>query len=477
MAENLVLATLQVNADGTITAYSRTGQAAVLMERQTRNAVESMERKTRSSFDGIGISAKRLIDGFLNIRRLVSGLFIGFSVGGAIFAIGQLIQETITATSWFKNAKTAAVDWFHSIVLGEDEASAAIRHLGDAMKDAGVRGSAAILADIKKVKATIIEARKALEPTRAATSGQSFLGAIGAGGFGGLALQQIQSGTIAPNHEQIINATKDLMALQMQLAKLQEEYKNLGVTIPKVAAGLKSSDFPWQGPTLSMLKELPPTLFDQIIAWNQLQQQVEQMGDPFQQIIQSQVEVLQVLDDTTSAAERQSQEIDLLLQKYEQWISVLGVASGAVGAAAEAGIFSARAAWRIQQALLASEAIIRGMFEQARAVQAAVTPGEQWEVPFHQAAAALFFATAAFRGVGAIAGGGGGGGGGRAAGGGSSFAQSGLQNPTDTARESAPNQQITIIVEGSMIGSDPNAIARWLAEITNKARRDGMRAA
>ena len=68
-----------------------------------------------------------LIIGWLSQRQLVRGLFLGFSVGGAIFALSNLITSTIAASQWFQTAKGAVEDWFRAIVLGETPASAAIR--------------------------------------------------------------------------------------------------------------------------------------------------------------------------------------------------------------------------------------------------------------------------------------------------------------------------------------------------------------
>lgn len=504
MAENLVLATLQVNADGTITAYNRTGQAATLMERQTRQSVDGMERKTKTGFDAINVSSKRLIDGFLNLRRLISGLFIGFSVGGFVFALGQMVAAQITATSWFKSLKESAEDFFRSLAFGESDIERFSRKASEAMKAAGVTTAEELKARIAGLR-DAIEKEEALLQGHSVAQTKSFLRNLTTAYFQPSKYLSEEALNLPPTDSQIVDFKKNIVVLKAALAEATEAYNKMGAAAAKamapaidtggqndprslelfggpekfggppdrIAEAMKQLDFQRQETQLSSyMQEVEAGT----LSWGKFNDKVEtavkrltELG--FSMAAINTIEAVQF----NESLQQQLVSLDQLLQKYEMWINVLGVAAGAVSAASQAGIISAQAAFRIQHALLASEAILRGMFEQARAVQAAVTPGEQWEVPFHQAAAALFFATAAFHGIGAIAGAGGGRGGGGSRG--SSFAQSGLQTPTDTVRESAPNQQITIIVEGSMIGSDPNAIARWLAEITNKARRDGMRAA
>lgn len=506
MAENLVLATLQVNADGTITAYNKTGQAATLMERQTRQSVDGMERKTKTGFDAINVSSKRLIDGFLNLRRLISGLFIGFSVGGFVFALGQMVAAQITATSWFKSLKESAEDFFRALAFGESDVERFSRKASEAMKAAGVTTA-------EELKARIAGLREAIEKEEALLQGhsvaqtKSFLRNLTTAYFQPSKYLSEEALKLPPTDAQIVDFKKNIVVLKAALAEATEAYNKMGAAAAKAMAPAIDTGGPSDPRSLEGLTG--PSRFDAPSS-REAKQAAEDASDAFSSVSKSldlylgelqagvitQDEFMVAVDRGvktlqdfgfsmteigTIGAVQFAEDIKALTADLEDLAAQLELnayyfqlVSQVASAAADAGLISQKRLFQVRQALLAADAAQHAIYEYAAAAGAAAIYDYRGAA-LHYLAAGLYTAAAAFHGVAAIKGpptsrGAGGGGGG-------SFAQSGLQTPTDTVRESAPNQQITIIVEGSMIGSDPNAIARWLAEITNKARRDGMRAA
>jgi hypothetical protein len=158
--------------------------------------------------------------------------------------------------------------------------------------------------------------------------------------------------------------------------------------------------------------------------------------------------------------EKSGEIIKDLTERYQQYGSVASAAGDAVAAAAQSGILSQSAAARASALIIAGESTIRGMFELAAAA-ASLAAYDYRGAVLHKIASGLYFATAAFKGAGAFGAGGGGG----------SAADRGLiANRFSPANQAAAGPQITVIVQGDVVGKD--AWIRDLADQIGKAVQD-----
>ena len=154
-------------------------------------------------------------------------------------------------------------------------------------------------------------------------------------------------------------------------------------------------------------------------------------------------------------------ELDITISKYQQWADVVDAASGAVQAAAAAGIVSQGAAARASMIFVAAQATIRGMMELALATASAAMY-DYGAAALHNVAAGLFFATAAFN-VGAAF---------RGASGGGGRASGGNGNIAAAAPQATVQPNVTIIVQGSLLGTSKEQLARDIVTLWQKGARD-----
>jgi len=235
--ETVVLANLVINADGTVTGIAKAQAAVAGLRTETARTVPQVEGKFKDGFEKIGLSSKRLLDGFINIRQAVRGLFLGFSVGAGILALGSLITETIAASTWFKNAKAAVSDWFHTIILGEPEATAALNRISEAAKKSGIRTQEAIRAEMVATQNLINDTINAMKGTMQPTfRTETFEGKGGA-----TMSRLIPTGEklVAPTAMQLLEAGIDITKYQDKLNKLTDEYNGV---VPAAKAVAESQD-------------------------------------------------------------------------------------------------------------------------------------------------------------------------------------------------------------------------------------------
>jgi hypothetical protein len=463
MPENVVLANLIINADGTILAVNKAGQVVALQERQITSSVSNIERKARSGFDGVGISAKRLTDGFINMRRLISGLFLGFSVGGLVFQLAHLITSTIAATTWFQKAKTGAEDFFRALVLGEDAFERYNRKAAALGKDIGITTTDEILGKIKSVTEFLENRLRAISE-------------------------------LPPGSAEVARISKDVNVARAKLDELRLAYDKLGTTAKKaaeaIAGGLGGAgDFAGRfeiGPAKDSetIKGRDFSTFDTValgldrqmealkagdLAWDSYNAKVSKATELLEQLGFTQQQVAEIpAVQLAAAVQEQTHQFDQQIETIQEWILVLGAAAAASAAAADAGIGSQKRLFQISQLLLAAQAYQKGLFELGEALGAAARY-DYGSAALHYAASTLYFAAAAFHGVAAAKGpsGAGRGGGGR---GGRDFSEAPEQTPPGR-----PPTQYVINVDGIIVGTDENSIGRWIAENLNKVRRDNVR--
>lgn len=497
MAETLVLANLIINADGTIRAVTEAGKSIDLFGQKVKDG----EARVRSGFERIGLTTKRLTEGFLNVRHLITGLFAGFSVGGIVFAMAQLAQETLTASKAFQSAKTGAEDFFRALVLGETTMERLTRKTADLAKSIGLKTAESLREEMETTRKFIEEESKKLEAATASllpvvssfgpTGTASSILAQRAAGFFGMGQAQLP-----PTAEQVSDVAKSVAAAKAHLADLQKAYDNLGVSAKKAAeaidtGGPKSINEMILGPSAAKEQTLGRDAFrtfesieggldrmmDEVKAgirpWDDFNNRLEtavgilkELGFSMEQI--GQIDAVKFSD----SVKQQKADIDDMVDSYENWQFILGLVSQTAAAAADAGIISAKRLFQINQTLMSIDAIKQGMIEIAKGVAAAAV-GDFGGAALHEVAAGLFFAAAAFHGVAAVrgpqgAGGVGGHGGGR----GSRFTEA-----PETQAPQAPGGTYIFNIDGSIIGSDPNEIGRWIMEVQAKAQRDGLKAA
>ena len=472
----LTLATLVLNADGTVTAMNEAGQAVSLNEKKITSSVKNMERSAASSFGQIGLSAKRLTDGLVNMRRLISGLFLGFSVGGAVFALANLVTETVTATSWFQKLKENVVDLTRAIFLLEDATERYARKSAEMFKASGIRTVEAIQADITQVTKTIIQEQMRLaegtsEVIKVITAqGEVYVEAASINislAFKKLKLLQDELRNIlgpakAVKPAGVPELTGDPSLLQLGgpssfLARGPGAFEQFGAQFEAISAGMSGFQ-----------EELQSGL----ITWDTFESKVsrsidilKEYGFTLEQI--SQVPAVQFRD----AQREVIASAESMMQTYSDLINVIGIAGGVFQAAADSGILSQKRMFQVTQALIAAEATIRGMFELAAAAASAAMY-DFGAAALHKLSAGLYFATAAFRVAGAVTGGGGSrGGGGRGFGGGASSAV------TDREPQRS-GQDIHIVIDGlTLVPLDIKyeaQVGRRLGEIIGSAMRDTM---
>lgn len=496
MAETVVLANLIINTDGTITALDAAGQAYARFERQASQSVDKSEQRARTAFNKVGLSVEKMSHAFFNARQIIHGLFAGFSVGGMVLALGELVRETIASSEAFKMAKETALDFFHALVEGETATDRLIRKQQELAKTLGITTADALEKQMEDARKFIADNEKRLQSQTVSPFSEGAGPGI-TGFIAGRVLSAFGVGAFEfqPTDAEIEKASKNIAEGKIKLAELGKAYDLLGTRAKKAAVAMREahdpSFFETAGPETFIQQGKGPMRefgreFDNVSAgingfmrdmqeglltWDQFEEKVnraievlKQYGFTMQDI--NQIEGVQAVQ----AHKELMDSIESQIATYEALSAVVGIAGQAVAAAANSGLISAKNAWRLQQALLASEAILRGMIEQAQAIAAAGTPGRQWEVPFHKAAAVLYFAAAAFHGIGAVSGGGGGGGGGGRGERGAPVVATAAPEPI----RQGPTIQIYIDGYLSDNGTNDARVGRRLAEIINRAQRDVM---
>jgi hypothetical protein len=504
--EDLVLANLIINADGTVTGVNRAGQAITSLERQATPAIANVERRWSQAGTSMGRISNRLADGFLNIRRLISGLFIGFSVGGIVFALASMIREIVASTEAFQNLKRSIVDFLHQLIISESAVDSFGRHL----KALGVTSAGDVALKMKQLNEEIAKGQALL-----AAGFREDVTGFTAEGF------HIAGENIKLTGKEMEILRKNIANAREELVKLQKQFDEMGTitapfvdVVPTGFAGSKDirafinaigtrfteEELPFRtesiigdmrifaseiGEVNSQLDFLREGLISGDVSFQDFmdsmtsgQETLTQYGTSLLPSITDNVRALTEAfeagrissADFTAGMEAQGRGIEAIVVKLEQWRLILGAVADAASAAADAGIGSMKRAWQAQQLLLAIEATQRGLLEIAHAVAAAAA-GNYGAAALHYVAATLYFAVAAFRGLAASRGpqsaGGGGGRGGRG------FREAPTEKQIGPQR--AP-QEFHIYLDGvkGFIGTREE-IGRAMAELLGEAARDNAR--
>lgn len=440
MAETVVLANLVVNSDGTITAYNRAGQAVTTLERTTRTSVGRMERDTKSGFAEVGLSSKRLTEGLLQTRELIRGLFLGFSVGGIVLGLAQLVQSLITSTEWFKKLKESVIDFSRAAFMGEDASERFARKSAEAMKAINVRSVEAIKADMLEVlKAMAIEQ------------------------------QRIQEGTsdvikvLTSRGEQYVEAS--VVNLEKLREKLKELQKEMFELIQKPAKPLENlgppQAVPWdsefKGPQ-KFVDETNDRLEKQVHLLDELMDKWGSYRNILLHANADQIRLLEKQNLFNFGLEAEARLLDAVASSYVDMLSKGDQSFRAFLAAALKSLATEAVAHGLFDILLGAERLAKSYGSDATGY-ALIKTGGEW----------LALGTALGLAAGAL-------GGKQKGGGGYGSGNQAVGQAPEAQEPQRQGQTINIYMDGTFVGGqDKGAIGRWFGEALTAARRDGAR--
>jgi hypothetical protein len=148
---------------------------------------------------------------------------------------------------------------------------------------------------------------------------------------------------------------------------------------------------------------------------------------------------------------------------YEDFGTLATAAMEATSAAAAAGVISASAAARVQEVILAANAIMKGKIELAAAVASAALHDHRGAT-LHGVAAGLYFAAAGFHGAAAVH---------PASYGFSGGSDRGDPNQMALAQQGSPGAPtVNVYVQGSLMGTSPEQLSREIVTLWQKGARD-----
>lgn len=440
MSENVVLANLVINADGTIVAYNRAGQAVTTLERTTRTSVDRMERGTKSAFEEIGLSNKRLTEGFLRTRELIRGLFLGFSVGGIVLGLAELVQSLITSTEWFKKLKESVIDLSRAIFLNEDANERFARKSADAMKAVNVRS-------VEAIKADMLEVLKAMAVEQ----------------------QRIQEGTsdviqvLTSRGKEFVEAS--VVNLEVLRKKLKELQKEMFELIQKPGKPLENlgppKAVPWdsefRGPQ-KFVDETNTRLEKQVHLLDEL---VDKWGSYRNVLLHANADQIRLLEKQALfnfGLEAESRLLDAVASSYVDMLSKGDQSFRAFLAAALKSLATEAVAHGLFDILLGAERLAKSYGADATGY-ALIKTGGEW----------LALGTALGLAAGAL-------GGKQGGAGGHGTGSQGIGNSPEAPEPQRQGQVINIYMDGTFVGGqDKGAIGRWFGEALLAARRDGAR--
>jgi hypothetical protein len=459
--ETVVLANLIINADGTVTGIAKAQAAVAGLRTETTRTVPQIESKFKEGFDRIGLSQKRLLDGFINIRQAVRGLFLGFSLGAGILALGNLITETIAASGWFQKAKAAASDWFHTIILGEPEATAALNRLSETAKKLGIRTQEAIRSEMVAVQNQINDTLKAMKGSMEPVMGVQKI--VSRGGIVTERPFQMGEQLVAPTAMQLLEAGIDITKYQDKLNKLTDEYNGVVPAAKAVAESQDKVNKAFQGHFEGF--DFYPDFFANMTT------ETERLYNAQSNYITVlQPEILSGMGEMADSLYEQELAAFRLTTAYSMLSSgVQAFAYTLVEMAASGDMSGKKMAAALLKAI-AMEAAARGSFDIIEGIsRIAKSYGTDPTGPALIGTGLKFLALAALLGAasGKLSGGSGGGGGG----GGGRGSSAGITPESASPRTtSQPVYQITI--DGGIWMGTREEIARLMAEINRESQRD-----
>lgn len=158
MAETLVLASLSVDASGVAGGI---GQANTALQQG-----QVILGRFGAAQTALGSTTATVVGRLFNFRAAALAVARSLGVVGLVvslaLALKTLVSDLITSTTWFKNAKEAVSDWYHSLVLGEAGVDRLMRKMAEASKG-GVRSYAEDLDKIRNLEVQRLSALIAID--------------------------------------------------------------------------------------------------------------------------------------------------------------------------------------------------------------------------------------------------------------------------------------------------------------------------
>jgi len=472
MADQLVLASVTIDANGVVSGMAQVNAAVD----QSATAVNKFSGETRQAAS----FSDTLVERMFSLRHAAIALLGSFTLAGVILEMTHLTAEILKSTDAWKEASEAAGDYWKKIVEGETQAQAQLRHTADILKAAGVSGGMGSMAE--QVRG-IVEAKQNImqllfgdqEMTSKERAGRATLAEFEVDSLNRALIElQKQSGLSLEAFQKIFKVDLGQGTRAIRVPEDQggtPRDTKPGTNTPRGA--FPATRVPDAGSFDAQFAEFPNELrpfaneldeVDQKVialtqsAKNWKAQGASGMAETWKSLTDG---LKPVNDELLTAQER----ITKLTKLHDEMSQEFVIGQDMVNAAVAAGVISQGAATRASMAMLAAMATINGMMELAKAVASLAVPDVRAAV-LHKIAAGLFFATAAFYGKGAIFGGasGGGGGGGVGYGGG--------VTPIAAAQNQRAAPNVTVIVQGSMVGTSKEQIQRWVVDAWQKGARD-----
>jgi hypothetical protein len=471
MAEELVLANLVINANGMVTSLA---EGDVALQRSGQNLQEFGKQADASATLG-----GKLEERFFSLRHAAAALLGGFTLAGVIAEMTSLTAEIVKSTDAWKEASEAAGNYWKKIVDGETAAQAQLRHTADILKAAGVAGGMGSMSE--QVKG-IVEAKQNVmqllfgdqEMTSAERAGKKTLAEFEVDSLNRALIElQKQSGLSLAAFEKLFKVDLGQGTRAIRVPEDQggtPKNAKPGTDTPRGA--FPALRLPDTGSFDAQFAEFPNTLrpfaneldeVDQKVialtesAKNWKAQGASAMAKSWQSLVSGLKPVNEELLQAKEHIKKLTAEMKLM-QEVSQ------AATEATTAAVSAGVISQAAAARVQEALQSALAYQQGLIAIANGGMA-LAAGDYGQAALYDVAAGLYFAAAAFHGIAAIhpattAGGG-----------------AGRYSPLAAQAGIAPGggspaPNVTVIVQGSMIGTSKEELQRWVIDAWQKGARD-----
>jgi hypothetical protein len=442
MADTLVLAELTIDANGVITGMAATVDAFKKGERSLNNFGAESQKSAKHT--------ELLTSRMFNLKNAVTAALGGFTIAGAILSLRNIATDALRASDNFAAMDQSMGRAYNSL----------LKTLGVFVDlDATVKSTSIYLDTIANTL------------DRFKTSGPGKL------------WEYLWGNTTAGELMALYNAgAKYLEAagLSATPATPVESPPNLGQPTGRArhASAYQLAGSPYAPAAIKL--DLPPNLADQVREYGNAItgatdafsrfREVHGFGPGGEGTGEGQVPDLWLqeaggIEDVTEKFKGMNKAILDATTAFSDFGIIAPAVLDAVSAAASAGVISATTAARLQEAILAAQSIMQGKIELAKAV-AAYAAHDYHGATLHGVAAGLFFSAAAFHGVSAINP--------TAYGVASATAarngSSALALADTRGSSGAPN--VTVIVQGSVLGTSTQQLAREMVVLWQKGAKD-----
>ena len=478
MAEEVTLARLRVDSSGVTTGVNKAGQSL----KRGGADVQRFGDKTKAA----AASSQGFVGRVFDMKTALTTFAGAVGVVGIASIIATMTRNLLANSEAFKTTTAALRDFFGEFVLGETIVDRVGRKLTTALEEAQIKIpeldiKAAIARTTEFIAKTELQ-RDAVAQTRKELIEQGFVL-----GRTSRTLKEINTdlGTFFVMVGKNRPAVSDLdlkiddfnVAIRGASGQLQQMFIDLGNV--RAAAVTVTSPLQALQDSIAGTKIATVAVGQSLIAVDPF---VNQISDSFNRQLRIQRDLnaelrkyslrLQTLPQLAGLAKTGTEELNETVEQTQVAFSALAIGMQAAGAAAAQAFLEAGVSTRdlFTQVLkdLSRAMIIKGFEYTAYAIAAATGIGSATlgGTPSQfGTAAGKFFAIGALAGAGARAGG-------SASGAGAGEPLGGpFAAPTAAT---APVQNITVIVEGSLLGTTPEQLGRDLGDLVNRGIRDGV---